>query len=270
MIGSMENKVTVPRIIEAKSNREKIVAITAYDWAMARLVDAAGVDIVLVGDSVATTSLGYETTLPVTMDAMIHHAGAVSRGVGRALVVADMPFMSYHLDDREGVLNAGRFLKEAGCQAVKLEGGSARAALVEEMISLGIPVMGHLGMTPQSVHVFGGHRQQAREEQAADRLMEDAVALQKAGAFALVLELIPHSLAAEVTRTLHIPTIGIGAGPDCDGQIQVLHDLIGLIPEQQFRHARRYLNGGELIQQAVSQYAEEVRQNRFMRKAAGS
>lgn len=257
------SKVTVPTILERKLRGEKITCLTAYDYPAARLVDEAGIELILVGDSLAQTVLGYDSTVPVTMDEMLHHLRAVRRAVRRALLVVDMPFGSYQASDEQASANAIRFVKEGGAEAVKLEGGRARAALVRKLVEAQIPVMGHIGLTPQSVHSFGGYRVQGRTLDSATELMADAEALEEAGAFAVVLEGIPRELAAMVTRRLRIPTIGIGAGPDCDGQILVLHDMIGLSVGHTPKFARRYANVGEAIRNAVGAYADDVREGRF-------
>lgn len=245
-----------------KEAGRRIVMVTAYDTASARLVDAAGVDVILVGDSLGMTVLGYESTLPVTMDDMIHHTAAVSRGARRALVVGDMPFMSFQASPDDAVRNAGRFLAEGGAAAVKLEGGRTIAAAAGRIVSAGIPVMGHVGLTPQSVHALGGYKVQAKETAAALALVEDCAALADAGVFAIVLECIPAELAALVSREIDVPTIGIGAGPDCDGEVQVFHDLLGM-SERTPRHARRYAELAEAITGAVAGYATDVREGAF-------
>jgi 3-methyl-2-oxobutanoate hydroxymethyltransferase len=259
----VEPRVTAPILKEMKSRGEKITALTAYDYPTARLLDEAGIDIAMVGDSVGMVVLGFDSTLPVTMDIMIHHTAAVARAVKRALVVADMPFMSWHASTDNAVRNAGRFLQEAGAQAVKIEGGAPVAETVRHITDLGIPVMGHLGMTPQSVHQFGGYRMQGREEAAALRIEEDAKMLQDAGIFALVLELVPADLARRITQDLSIPTIGIGAGPDCDGQVQVVHDILGLYDKFVPKHAKQYAKLWDAIREALSSYAAEVRSGTF-------
>ncbi|MCS7308832.1 MAG: 3-methyl-2-oxobutanoate hydroxymethyltransferase [Armatimonadetes bacterium] len=261
MLGK-ERKVTVPAIRQ-KKGREKIVAVTAYDYPTTLFADAAGVDLILVGDSLGMVLLGYPTTLPVTMEEMLHHTKACARAKPRALLVADMPYLSYQITLEEAVRNAGRFIQEGGAEAVKLEGGEPVAEVIHRLVSIGIPVLAHLGMTPQSVHAFGGHRVQGRTDAAAKRLMEDAHIVEQAGAFAVVLELIPAALAKEITEQLTIPTIGIGAGADCDGQIQVLHDLIGLVPGEPFKHTKRYAQVGETVTEALRRYAEEVRTGKF-------
>ena len=271
-------KITVPDILNRKtgirssssqdshnfgSDRRKIVCLTAYDYPTARLVDEAGVDIVLVGDSLGMVVLGYENTLPLTVDEMLHHTRAVRRGVRRALLVADMPYGSFHEDKHEAVRNAVRFVKEAGAEAVKVEGGERRMDLIAQLVEAEIPVMGHIGLTPQSMHAFGGFRVQGKTIEAAEQLLRDARAVEAAGAFSVVLESIPRELAARITADLRIPTIGIGAGPECDGQILVLHDMIGLSLGHTPKFTRRYTNVGEAISQAVTAYAEDVRDARF-------
>ncbi|GIV19781.1 MAG: 3-methyl-2-oxobutanoate hydroxymethyltransferase [Armatimonadota bacterium] len=257
-----EKKTTVPAIRQRKGG-EKIVAVTAYDYPTTLFADAAGVDLILVGDSLGMVLLGYPTTLPVTMEDMLHHTKACARARPHALLVADMPYLSYQITVEDAVRNAGRFIQEGGAEAVKLEGGEPVAETIHRLVSIGIPVLAHLGMTPQSVHSFGGHRVQGRTDEAAKQLIEDAHIVEQAGAFAVVLELIPAALAKEITQQITIPTIGIGAGPHCDGQIQVLHDLIGLVPGEPFRHTRRYAHIGETITKALQQYAQEVRSGQF-------
>lgn len=259
--------ITVPDFQRFKERCERIVVVTAYDYPTALLADQAGVDAILVGDTLAMVVLGYETTLPVTMEEMLHHVRAVTRARPRALVIADLPFLAYQTSEEEALRNAGRMLKEGGAAAVKLEGGAAMVPTVRRLVAAGIPVMGHLGMTPQSVRCTGGFRAQARQPEAARRLLEDARALEEAGAFAVVLELIPAEVAREVTRALSIPTIGIGAGPDCDGQVQVLHDLLGLWEAFQPRHARRYAHLAHTIREAIATYAVEVRTGGFPTEA---
>lgn len=260
------SRVTTATFHRMKADGDPIVMITAYDVSQARLADAAGVDAVLVGDSLGMTMLGMPNTLPVTMDDMVRATGAVARGVTRALVVADMPFMSYQVSDDEALRNAGRLLAEAGAHAVKLEGGALVAPLVARMVDAGIPVMGHVGLTPQSVNVFGGYKVQARDIESAVTLVEDCLALEAAGAFAIVLELVPAEIAALVTEELSIPTIGIGAGVACDGQVQVFHDLLGL-GDFQPRHAKRYADIGAAITRAVGAYASDVRAGSFPAEA---
>ncbi|HXC49132.1 MAG TPA: 3-methyl-2-oxobutanoate hydroxymethyltransferase [Candidatus Sulfotelmatobacter sp.] len=262
-------KVTVPELLQRKSlaadstNEKKITCLTAYDYPTARLMDEAGVDVVLVGDSVAMVVLGYESTLPLTMEESLHHTKAVRRGVQRALVVADMPFGTYQGDVNEALKNAVRFVKEAGAEAVKVEGGERRLELIARLTEAEIPVMGHVGLTPQSVNAMGGYRVQGKTAGGAEQLLRDARAVEAAGAFSIVLEGIPRELAAEITKSVRIPTIGIGAGPDCDGQILVLHDLLGLTFQEPPKFARRYANVGEVISQAVREYCADVQGGSF-------
>ena len=253
---------TAPKI-KALKGREKIVCLTAYDYAMARLVDAAGIHLVLVGDSLGMTMLGYENTLPVTMDDMIHHTAAVARGVKTALVVGDMPFLSYHASIEQAILNAGRFIQEGGANAVKIEGGAFREPLIHALVQNGIPVLGHIGLTPQSIEVMGGYKVQGRNHAGAQQLLEDARAVEEAGAFALVLEAMPSDLAAEITAAVTIPTIGIGAGPACDGQVLVLHDVLGLYGDFKPKFVKRYAELGAQIVQVVKQYKQEVQTGVF-------
>lgn len=256
-------RVTVPQILDRARQGERIAMFTAYDAPTARLVEAAGVPIILVGDTLGMVVLGYETTIPVTMDEMIHHAAAVVRGTNSALVVGDMPFMSYQASEEEALRNAGRFLKEAGCQAVKLEGGRVVAPLIRKLVDYGIPVMAHVGLTPQSTHVLGGYRRQGRTAEQAYALLQEALAVEEAGAFSVVLELIPQQLARVITDRLEIPTIGIGSGSDCDGQVLVFHDLLGLDPGFHPKHAKRYAEIGQAIESAVRAYVEDVRAGAF-------
>lgn len=259
----MISKVTAPLLRAMKERKEKITVLTAYDYPTGKLLDEAGIDVALVGDSLGMVVLGYDNTLSVTMEDMLHHTAAVARGVERALIVADMPFMSYQITVEDAIRNAGRFIQEAGAHAVKIEGGKAMAPTIERIVSLGIPVMAHLGFTPQSIHQFGGAKLQGKEEAAALRMQEDARAVQEAGAFAVVLELIPHDLAARITHDLTIPTIGIGAGPECDGQVQVAHDAIGLYDKFTPKHAKQYVKLWDQILEAYKTYAEEVRSGAF-------
>jgi 3-methyl-2-oxobutanoate hydroxymethyltransferase len=260
-LGFPITKVTMPALSEMKRQAKPISALTAYDYATARLVDEAGIDLVLVGDSLAMVVLGHENTLAVTVDEMLHHTRAVRRAVRRALVVADMPFGSYHGTVAEGVANAVRFVKEAGAEAVKIEG--PRFELVRALVEAEIPVVGHLGLTPQSVHRMGGYRVQARSAQAARRLKADALGLAQAGAGAIVLEGVPREAAAQITAELLIPTIGIGAGPDCDGQILVFHDMAGLTFAPPAKFVRRYADASALIRSAVERYREDVEHRAF-------
>ena len=256
-------RVMISDIKEMKSRGEKIPMITAYDYTSARIVDAAGIPIILVGDTLGQVVLGYNSTLPVTMDEMIHHTKAVARGSEHSLIVGDMPFMSYQASMSEALHNAGRFLQEGGAHTVKLEGGVNMAPTVQRMVSCGIPVMGHIGLTPQSVNQMGGYKVQGRTLKAAVRLMEDARSLEEAGAFALVLECIPTSLARLITERVSIPTIGIGAGKECDGQVQVFHDMLGLFTDFVPKHAKQYANLGETIAAAVAEYMSEVKDQSF-------
>lgn len=258
----MAERVTVPSLQHMKEMGEPITALTAYDLPMARIVDEAGIDLILVGDSLAEVMLGYVNTLPVTVDEMLHHVRAVARVAQRALVVADLPFLSYQVSVEEAIRNGGRMLKEGGAQAVKLEGGAHLAETVRRMMEAGIPVMGHLGWTPQAIHRYGRPSVRGRTREPAQAILDDARALQEAGAFAIVLELIPERLASLITDTLLIPTIGIGAGPRCDGQVLVIHDMLGL-SGQEFRHNKRYANVGEIMRSAVQTYAQEVRAGEF-------
>ena len=255
--------VRVPDLKAMKRRGEKIVMLTAYDASMARLLDRAGVDVLLVGDSLGMVIMGCENTLPVTLEAMLHHVRAVRRGARRALVVADMPFMSYQVSVAEAVRNAGRLIQEGGASAVKLEGGRPVLDVVRRLTEIGIPVMGHLGLVPQSVHQLGGFRPRARDEREAERLLEEARELEQAGAFALVLESIPAEVARSVTQALSIPTIGIGAGPHCDGQVLVSYDIFGLYEGPLPPFVKQYARLGELMVEAARAYAEDVRQGRF-------
>lgn len=257
------SKVTVPLILQRKLRGEKITCLTAYDFPTARLVDAAGIDVILVGDSLAQVVLGYSSTLPVTLDEMLHHLRAVRRGVQRALLVVDLPFGSYHADEEQAVAASIRYFKEGGAEAVKLEGGRKRAALIRRLVNAEIPVMGHLGLTPQSVHVMGGNRVQGKTFDAASEILSDAQAIEDAGAFALVLEGIPRELAALITCRLRIPTIGIGAGPECDGQVLVVHDLLGLTPEPRPKFVRAYAGLADVAREALERYRADVLTGRF-------
>src|SRR5262245_60485527 len=250
--------VRVPDLRAMKERGEKIAVWTAYDFTMSRLLDRAGIDVILVGDSVGMVVLGHDNTLPVTLDMMIHHTRAVSRGAKRALIVADMPFLTFQLSVEEAMRNAGRLIQQGGAAAVKIEGGRQIIETAKRLVDIGVPVMGHLGLTPQSVHQLGGFRQQARDSEAADRLMNDSEILEKAGVFAIVLESIPPDLAGRVTATLKIPTIGIGAGPQCDGQVLVSHDALGL-SDTPPPFAKQYAQLGDQILAATRAYVEEVR-----------
>jgi 3-methyl-2-oxobutanoate hydroxymethyltransferase len=259
-------QVTIPSIIGKKNSRSKITALTAYDFCFARILDATDIDIILVGDSLAMVALGFPNTLPVTMDEMVAHTRAVKRGVQSSLIVGDMPFMSYQVSDEQAIANAGRFLQEGGAAAVKLEGGVKVSEKVRAIVQAGIPVMGHIGLTPQSVHQFGGYKVQGKNLLQARQIKQDARELEKAGAFAIVLEGIPSDLAGEITDCLKIPTIGIGAGPHCDGQILVLHDLLGLNQDFTPKFVKQYANLNADIKQAVGSYIEEVRSGAFPSK----
>ena len=255
-------RTRVRQFKDMKQRRERITAVTAYDYTMAHLADKAGIPLLLVGDSLGNVVLGYKTTVRVTMDEMLHHTKAVVRGVKNALVVADMPFMSYQVSTEEALRNAGRLVQEGGAHAVKLEGGTRSAETVKRIVEAGIPVMGHIGLTPQSEHALGGFRVQGRDLVGALALIDDAVALEDAGAFAVVLETIPSELARIITDRLTIPTIGIGAGPDCDGEIQVIYEILGLTPRAH-KHAAVYVNLSEAITQALTAYRREVQERRF-------
>ena len=260
-------RVTIRDLRQMKSRGEKIALMTAYDYTSARILEEAGLPIILVGDSLGNVVLGYGSTVPVTMDEMLHHVKAVVRGTQKAHIVADMPFMSYQTDGSEALRNAGRFLKEAGAQSVKLEGGRRVAETVRLMVEAGIPVMGHIGLTPQSVNQLGGYRVQGKSPKAAAELIEDALALEGAGVYSLVLESVPAPLAKLITERLSVPTIGIGAGPHCDGQVQVFHDLLGLFTDFVPKHARRYAELGEAIRAAVVEYIKDVESGRFPAEA---
>lgn len=256
-------RLTIREFQRRKRAGEPIVMITAYDYPGARLVEQAGIDLILVGDSLGMVVLGYDSTVPVTLDEMIHHAKAVVRGTQRALVVVDLPFMTYQINAEEALRNAGRLLQETGAGAVKLEGGAPVVETVRRIVQAGIPVMGHLGLTPQSVHQLGGYHVQGKTARAEAQLLEDAAALEAAGAFSLVLEAVPADLAGRVTARLRIPTIGIGAGPRCDGQVQVFHDLLGFNDDFLPHHARRYGRVADAIRSAARAYADDVRAGAF-------
>ena len=259
--------MTVAELTAKKGRGEKIVMLTAYDYPSARIAEAAGVDTILVGDSLGMVVLGYESTVPVTMDDMLHHAKAVVRGTEKALVVVDLPFMSYQVSLEEAIRNAGRLLQEGGAGAVKLEGGVHMAETVRRIVQVGIPVVGHIGLTPQSINQLSGYKVQGKTPQAAERLLEDAIALQQAGACAVVLETIPAQLAGLISARLRVPTIGIGAGPGCDGQVLVWHDMLtystNFVPRHMPRHVKQYADAGETMRAAIEQYATEVRAGAF-------
>jgi len=257
------SKVTVPLILERKLQGRKITCLTAYDYPTARLVDEAGIDMILVGDSLAEVVLGYESTIPITADEILHHLRAVRRATRRALLIADMPFGAYHVSEEETVRSAIRFLKEGGAEAVKLEGGKKRAAIIRRLTDAEIPVMGHIGLTPQSVHALGGYRVQGKTIDSANDLLADAQAVEDAGAFAMVLEGIPRELGALITQRSRIPTIGIGAGPDCDGQVLVMHDLIGLNVGSRAKFVRPYADVGETMRGAFTQFRHDVTSGNF-------
>ncbi len=261
--GSSLPKVTIQSIREKKLLREPITCLTAYDYASGRLVDEAGIDMVLVGDSLAMVMLGYDSTMPVTMDEMVHHTRAVRRGVKRALLIADMPYASYHLSNEDALRNAARFVKDAGAEAVKVEGGEKRTDLIRRLLDAEIPVMGHIGLTPQSVNVMGGYRVQGKTLAAIEQLMRDAVALDRAGVFSVVLEGIPREVAAMITAEVSAPTIGIGAGPECDGQVLVLHDILGLTFAPPAKFVRRYADAASLISGAVAAFRDDVVAHRY-------
>ena len=260
----MERKpITTSTVRQMKAEGKPITMITAYDYAMARNVDEAGIDMILIGDSVGNVMLGYSSTIPVTMDAMVHHTQAVVRGTKAALVVSDMPFMSYQASETEALTNAGRLLKEGGCAAVKLEGGSEVCPIVKKMVIAGIPVMGHIGLTPQSVNQFGGFKVQGKDVAAAQKLIDDAKALEAAGAFSIVLECVPAALAAKVSEALTIPTIGIGAGNGCDGQVIVCNDMLGVSNGFTPKFVKKYLDLHQEIVGAVAEYISDVRDRSF-------
>ena len=256
-------KITVRHVAEIKERGEKIPMLTAYDYTTAALADAAEIPLVLVGDSLGMVVLGYESTVPVTLDDIIHHTKMVARGNKNSLIVADLPFMTYQIDPAQALGNAARLLQEGGAHTVKLEGGVNIASTVRRIVDCDIPVMGHIGVTPQSVNAFGGYRVRGRSVQQARQIVADALALEAAGAYAVVLELVPAPLSRLITEKLTIPTIGIGAGPHCDGQVQVLHDMLGLFTDFVPRHARQYANLGETIKEAFCRYAQEVRDGSF-------
>ncbi len=256
-------KITIPDILEKKRQGQKITMLTAYDYPTALLVDRAGIDMILVGDSLGMVVLGYETTVPVTMDEMIHHTKAVVRGARFALVVGDMPFMSYNTSEKDAIVNAGRFIKEGGADAVKLEGGTTVQSIVETIVRAGIPVMGHIGLTPQTISQLGGFKVQGRSAEAAKKIIEDAKALEDAGAFSLVLEAIPAEIAERITRTVRIPTIGIGAGISCDGQVLVYQDMVGLFDRFVPKFVKQYSQVGEIMLDSFKQFKEEVEKGIF-------
>lgn len=259
MEGSMDRKKLTPVDIQAMKNKGgKICMLTAYDYPMALLEDRAGIDIILVGDSLGMTVLGYDNTIPVTMEEMIHHTKAVTRGAKYALVIGDMPFMSYNTSERDAIFNAGRFLKEGKADAVKLEGGASVQDVVKAIVKAGIPVMGHIGLTPQTLSMLGGFKVQGKDAQAAQKIIDDALLLEDAGAFSVLLEAIPAPIAKRITERLKVPTIGIGAGVHCDGQVLVVHDMLGLFDRFTPKFAKRYVNLNDLMLKAFETYREEV------------
>jgi 3-methyl-2-oxobutanoate hydroxymethyltransferase len=263
---SAQNKITRKTILDIKKMKiqgEKITVLTAYDYGMASILDESNIDIILIGDSLGMVVLGYDNTLPVTMEDMLHHTKAVSRAAQNALLVADMPFLTYQISPATALANAGRFLQEANAQAVKLEGGREYAEIVHKMTYAGIPVMAHLGLTPQSVHQLGGYKVQGKKEDAAEKIMQDAKILEEAGAFALVLECIPENLASEITQSLTIPTIGIGAGVHCDGQVLVINDMLGMYDKMTPKFVKKYAHLNLEIKKAVNTYITEVKNGTF-------
>lgn len=259
----MAEKVTVPEIERMKQGGEKITVLTAYDYSFARILDEAGIDILLVGDSLGSVIQGQDSTLPVTLDEMIYHTRAVVRGRKRALVVSDMPFLSFQVSVEEAKRNAGRFLQEGGAEAVKVEGGVRMLETIEAIVRIGIPVMGHVGLTPQSIHQFGGYKVQGKEKEQKEAILQDALAVEEAGAFSIVLEGVPMELAQEITRRLSIPTIGIGAGAHCDGQVLVVHDMLGLFDKYAPKFVKKYADVKEVMAEAVKSFIAEVREGKF-------
>ncbi len=256
-------KVTINTLRKMKQAGERITMLTAYDASFARLLDRAGTDVLLVGDSLGMVFQGHDTTLPVTMDQMVYHCAAVHRGVERAHLVGDLPFGSYQASEDEAVKNAMRLVAEGGVEAIKLEGGAEYAGIVQRIVRAGVPVMGHIGLTPQSVHKLGGYVVQGRSEEKAQKLLEDAKALEAAGCYSLILEMMPSELSAEISRSLSIPVIGIGAGAGCDGQVLVIYDLLGMNPDFSPRFVKKYLDLGMLIREAVTRYNDEVKHGTF-------
>ncbi len=257
-----EMPVTAADFLKKKKKGEKITVLTAYDYLTARIIDSAGIDAILVGDSLGMVALGYKSTIPVTMDEMIHHTKAVVRGTENAMVIFDMPFLSYQTGVRDAILNAGRALKETGCSAVKLEGGMEQAETIRALVDSGIPVMGHIGLQPQSVNVYGGYKLRGTGKER-EKILKDAKAVEEAGAFAVVLEKIPAELAKEITEMLSIPTIGIGAGKYCDGQVLVFHDLVGMFEEFKPKFVKRYAEVGKTMRKAVREFIKEVKEGKF-------
>lgn len=256
-------KITTAVLREMKAQHERITTLTAYDHLLAQLLDEAGIDVVLVGDSVGTVMQGRAATVSVTMDQMVYHTELVSRACKRALVVGDMPFLSYQVSGEDAMRNAGRLLKEGGAESVKLEGGSSMAPTVARLVDAGIPVMGHIGLTPQSIHQFGSYKARGQDDAERLRILDDARSLEQAGAFAIVVEKVPATLGKEITEAVKVPVIGIGAGPDCDGQVLVTHDMLGMFSRFRPRFVRRYAELGRLIQSAVQSYADDVKKGSF-------
>ncbi len=256
-------RVTVNQIKEMKQRGEKITMLTAYDYATARIIDEVGVPLILVGDSLGMVVLGYESTIPVTMEEMLHHTKAVVRGTRQAMIIGDMPFMTYNISVSDALRNAARFIQEGGAQAIKLEGGVAVAETVRRIVDCGIPVMGHIGLTPQSINQLGGYKVQGKTPESARKLVEDARALEEAGAFAIILEVVPTPLATLITQKASVPVIGIGAGAGCDGQVQVISDILGLFTDFVPKHAKQYARLGDTIRAAVSEYDNEVKDGSF-------
>ncbi len=260
---SRADKVTTQTVVDMKQSGDKISMLTAYDFTMAGIIDTAGIDVILVGDSASNVMAGFETTVPMTLDHMIYHTSCVVRGVERALVIADLPFMSYQVTTKEALISAGRMMKEAGAHAIKLEGGKSISSTVRRIVDAGIPVMGHLGLTPQSIYKFGTYKVRAKEEKEAEQLLSDAKRLEDAGVFSIVLEKIPSDLAKKVTNSVSVPTIGIGAGPHCDGQVLVTHDMLGLNKDFSPRFLRRYADLHSTMTTAVGQYIHDVKSGDF-------
>ncbi len=256
-------RITINKIREMKQKGEKITMLTAYDYVTAKLIDEAGVPMILVGDSLGMVVLGYETTIPVTIEEMLHHTKAVVRGTSKSLIIGDMPFMTYHLSTEQALSNAARFIQEAGTQAIKLEGGVTVADKVKRIVDCGIPVMGHIGLTPQSINQIGGYKIQGKTPEVAARMLDDARALEQAGAFAVVLETVPAALATLITKKISIPTIGIGAGVGCDGQVQIINDIMGSYTGYIPKHAKQYAQLVGIMSNAISQYHEEVTAGKF-------
>ena len=259
-------RISINKIKEMKEKGEKITMLTSYDYVTAKIVDEVGIPMILVGDSLGMVVLGYESTIPVTLEEMLHHTKAVVRGTKNAMVIGDMPFMTYHLSIEQALRNAGRFIQEAGAQAVKLEGGVSVAEKVKRIVECGIPVMGHIGLTPQSINQLGGYKIQGKTVDAAAKMMKDAKALEEAGAFSVVLETVPAPLAAFISKEISIPTIGIGAGPDCDGEVQVINDVLGSFTDFVPKHAKQYAKLTNIMSTAIQQYYDEVRAGNFPTK----